>query len=309
MGRVRKKRIKIKYGKSKGTIPRPIVFSETKAGMKAAARQRRRRAAAPKKPIEAKKTIEPVVAVDFKEPVPAIYEPENIAAEIRSITDEVVETLKKELATDEPPQYGMLELGVDDFAKESGMEKEEAAGRMAYMIKDELKKLIDGNDRKKTISFLDMLREKSLYELSTIFNLGKGEAKHLKSAMMGERFLTLIDPNMSIRKIEENSDVGRNTVLNYRTALKALGPEIARYRTRNTPIDKMSDLYDHILELVEASKDGITPTGILSDCGDAYGMPTIRKSDRKWTILDEIARVEKDGKITFRDGKYFPCEK
>lgn len=199
MGRVRKKRIKTKYGKSKGTIPRPIVFSETKRGGEAAARRRRRRAAAPKgptEPREPKETIEPLTAVNSKEPVPAIYEPENIAAEIQSITDETTENLEKELATDEPLEYGMLKLGVE---------------------------------------------------------------------------------------------------------------EITRYRKRIIPIDKMSGLYDHILELVKANKDGITPTDILSDCGRAYGMPIRGKSNKKWAILDEIASVEKDGKITFRDGKYFPC--
>ena len=150
-----------------------------------------------KKP-EPKETIKPVAAVDFKEPPPGIYKPENIEREVQSITDKVVETLVKKLATDEPPEYSMLELGVE---------------------------------------------------------------------------------------------------------------EITRYRKRIIPIDEMSGLYNRILELVESNKDGITPSDILDDCGNAYGMPKTgpSKSDRKWKILDEIAGVEKDGKIIFRDGKYFLC--
>lgn len=313
----KKRRIKRKYGKTKGTMPRPIVFSETKKGMEAAARHRRRQAATPIEPIESKKPIEPkettgpVAAVGFKEPVPITYEPENIETETRLITDEMIETLTKELATDEPPDYGVLELGIEEFAKESGIDKKEAAGRMAYMIKDELKKLIDGDDRKKTISFLDMLREKSLYEFSTIFDLKKRGALNLRSSMMGERFFILTDPNLTIREIVEKSGLGKNTVMNYRTALRVLGPEIAKYRRRRISVDDMSDLYDHILDLIEENKDGITPTDILNDCGDVYGMPASgsQKTDKKWRIFNEIARVEKRGKITFRDGKYFSCEK
>ncbi len=288
------------------------MFSETNRGREAAARQRRRQAAAPKYPIDAretKETIEQVTAVNFKEPVPAIYEPKNVEAEIQSITDETIEKMAKELATDEPLEYGMLELGIEEFAKGSWMDEKEAAGRMAYMIKGELKKLIDEGDRKKTISFLNMLRKKSLYDVSTIFNLGKRDASNLRSSMMGERFFILTDPNLTIREAAEKSGLGKNTVMNYRAALKALGPEIARYKTKGIPIDKMSDLYDHILELVEANKDGITPTDILNDCEAAYGMPRVGspKSNKKWRILDEIASAEKDGKITFIDGKYFPC--
>lgn len=320
MGRVRKKRIKIKYGKSKGTIPRPIVFSETKAGMKAAARQRRRRAAAPKetieakKPIEPKETIEPVTAVDFKEPVPAVYEPEkiekeeNIETEIQSITSETIEQLTKVMIYDHAG-YGVLQLSVKELAGVMEVGEKEAAEHMGYMIKGELKKLIDEGYQEKTVLFLDMLREKNSNEFSTIFDLKKREATHLKSAMMGERFLTLIDPNLTITNIEESGGMARNTILNYRTVLRVLGPEIAKYRGKATPIDKMSDLYNHILDLIEENKDGITATEIIDSCAHVYRMPKggSKKSGKTWKILDEIARVEKDGKTTFRDGKYFPC--
>ena len=192
--RKKKRRDKIKYRKTKGTIPRPIVFSQTKRGQEAAERRRRRQAAKPKetieskKPIEPKETIESVAAVDFKKLVQAIYKPENIEREVQSITDKVVQTLVKKLATDKPPEYSVLEPDVE---------------------------------------------------------------------------------------------------------------KITKYRTKIISIDEMSGLYDHILGLVQANKDGITPTDIVDDCGHAYGMPRTgpSKSDRKWKMLDEIAHVEKDGKI------------
>lgn len=120
--RKKKRRIKRKYGKTKGTIPPPIVFSETRRGQEAAERRRLRQAVAPKEPIESKKPIEPettgpVAVVDFEEPVPTIYEPENIETEIQSMTSETIETLEKELATDEPLEYGVLELGIGEITK------------------------------------------------------------------------------------------------------------------------------------------------------------------------------------------------